>query len=383
VDRVLRCLCLRRRHRKRSCDGLGDGFRVSTAWTAKHLNRRAEGASQELSEGSAQVMAVLRTYKNATRGQIRGRVAEPHHAATFNADAHRRGRPDLRAHLTHPHAPEDIVVRKAGQIERRAQVKYEWTPVRNSAAIAHPKYHGQQRIIPAEHVESAEWILSTSSARAARNCQPKRALSRADAARNVTDRLEVEGVQSDPLTSKGAMRLAKDPNRLQRRGRALELKGAAQKGAIAGALFGGIGAGVQNAMSFANGQKSGGEAVLDTVKTVAMGSVEGAVLAVGGTFAKRGMARAGLKGLARRTAPLAVAQFGLDMAGDAAVLMAGEISGSEFARRTGKNLVKGTSTWLAAEVGAAIGTALCPGFGTFLGGLIGGVLGSLAGDAIV
>ena len=60
-------------------------IRFSNGLAAHHLSRRNASAATELARGFDEIAAMLKTYKNAKESQLMGRIAEPHHASTFNS----------------------------------------------------------------------------------------------------------------------------------------------------------------------------------------------------------------------------------------------------------------------------------------------------------
>jgi hypothetical protein len=116
-----------------------------------------------------------------------------------------------------------------------------------------------------------------------------------------------------------------------------------------------------------NGAAAAGTSAVKT--TAALGLRQG-LHAVAERTAREGLKRV-LKSNGATTVVFAVVEQGADTIR----LASGKITKSEYAERTGGNVV---STG-GALAGAALGTVLLPGVGTFLGGLVGGVLGQIGG----
>ena len=105
-----------------------------------------------------------------------GRAAEEFHQRCFNADAIKQDIP-TRAQDMPYHSPSDFRVG-----DQDVQLKYGFKQY--CKTIDQPKYDGMQKIVPKEH---------------------------ADATKGWSDRIEVEGARSKPLSQKDAKSLVKNP----------------------------------------------------------------------------------------------------------------------------------------------------------------------------
>ena len=154
-----------------------------------------------------------------------------------------------------------------------------------------------------------------------------------------------------------------------------ELVDATVRGAAYGAVVGGSVSAVQAGYQLYQGELSTEEAMVEIGKGVATGAVQGAVVNAGGTLIKNGLVAAGKNGLARGSAPIAIAAGVVESGKDVYRYFDGEIDGEELAASVGKTTLKTGAMWAGAEGGAALGSMVCPGVGTVVGGLIGGLLG--------
>ncbi len=163
-----------------------------------------------------------------------------------------------------------------------------------------------------------------------------------------------------------------------------EIKGGAATGAI---ISGGLSA-VENAGAVWRGEKTVGDAVLDTTKDTAVGAGTGVATAVAENYAGRaitnviGAGETALGTAARRVGGSGVAgalvSGGIATIDNVAKYRNGEISGSRAIGNIAGEVAVGTSSALAgAAAGAALGS-IVPGAGTVVGAAVGFAAGYLA-----
>lgn len=339
------------------------------------------------------------TYRNNTPASQAGFVAEADHTATFNARA-ALDRSGTRAVLQPNGHKGDIRIEHRGETVARAEIKYRSTAETTEHAVR--GYGDQQRVVPKDQLEEVRRLARLKAKIEGMSEQPSRqAVGRehAEVAEHATDRISDGKRSSTPRGRKevhktarraGKGKLVSDdvlPPPLETVGRAAWSGG--KGGAVVGAGVSAVLSTVGNVNAVADGRKDVGEAVLDTGKAVAVGTVDGAVKgAVGGA------ARAGATQLAGRVAsplaksalksggPAAAAVGGVEMAKDLVLWGAGEIDDDEMGKRAVRTTATTAAGWACAEAGAAIGTFVCPGVGTLVGGVLGGFAGAMGVGAL-
>ena len=156
---------------------------------------------------------------NQTDAVLGGYLAEVWHADTFNVDAiaagsaHRAwvdvegridyGSVDIRTNFGTDYSSKYMKNPEASAI---AQAQY-------ARDLGRPKYQGQERLIPTDHLEGA---LETANRQALRNepIRPEVAESYREAGRHFTDRVsDGEGIESIPLTKENDLEMARQVKR--------------------------------------------------------------------------------------------------------------------------------------------------------------------------
>ena len=153
-------------------------------------------------------------YKNLGIEQFKGYVAEEWHADTFNIDAVEKGS-EHRAWTLH--STENGSVDIDTNFGKQYSSKYMATPEKTAAAQATfdrdagvPKYHGQERLAPSDHLKGA---IEEANRQAGRNIltRPEISESNEETAAHLTDSVaDSEGVASKELTTKEARQIAKE-----------------------------------------------------------------------------------------------------------------------------------------------------------------------------
>ena len=319
-------------------------------------------------------------WSKASPEQLAGRLAEIHHSGSFNANAARSGMSHLKAvtgsQAGLPTAPHDISMLRHGVEAGQAQVKYHGTAPRTTFQISAKKYDGMQKIVPADQADRVRHIAGR------RGVDGLGKRNYPDTASNASAQLRMEGVESQPLSRSQALELAKNPAGRSQAMMTAELQRSIKSGASTGAL---VGAGISvvvNTHALCTDKKDLPQALVDVAVDTGSSAAIGAACAGGSVLIKQGLVRAGASGLARSSAPVALAMGGVEVLADAGKLVSGSIDGGEFASRTGKTAVRTGTSWGGMEAGAALGTAICPGAGTIIGGIIGGIGGAFFGSWI-
>jgi hypothetical protein len=337
---------------------------------------RSLGSVRAAREGMERITRTALQWRNASPEQLGGRIAEEWHATTFNIDAASKGA-SLRATTSAANgqatAVADVVISEAGRTVAQVQVKYHGSPARTTFAVSRAEYDGMQRLVPSDQVQKVRGLARQRGADTLGN------RNYAEVANGATDRINLQGVESQSLSRTEAIAAAKNPAGAG----AMLVKGqiarAAKNGAVVGAVVGGGVAAIMNAVACARGKKSGKQAVVDTVKDAASGAATGAAVSGAAVVAEATLVRLGASAASGGAAPVAIGLTVVEVGKDVGRAIKGDIDGELFVNRTGKNVVKGTITWGGMKGGAAVGTAIFPGPGTVIGGVVGGVAGALCG----
>lgn len=309
------------------------------------------------------------TYGAASKESIAGRIAEEYHTGTFNLDAVRKGRSGIMARTTEslgePHAPADMKVFQDEKTVAEAQSKYRGSTAKTTFGLSDPKYDGMQKIHPADQDVAGLAQKRGSSGVGARNYP--------DTARNANPTLKYDKVSSESLSRKGALDIAKNPQKATQSIMKDQVMTSVKADATRSALIGGIISAGQNVKAVRDGHKNLKVAMLDTAKDTVTSGIDSGVKSAATVAIKEGLKRAGARSFARGSGPAAIAMTGVDLAKDVGSYAAGDIDGEELVVRSGKTVIRGAGTWGGAKAGAAIGTAIWPGGGTIIGGMVGGI----------
>ena len=180
-------------------------FEVDTNTHIQQINDAIQKLSDDINNHA---------YKNLGIEQFKGYVAEEWHADTFNIDAVEKGS-EHRAWTLH--STENGSVDIDTNFGKQYSSKYMATPEKTAAAQATfdrdagvPKYHGQERLAPSDHLKGA---IEEANRQAGRNIltRPEISESNAETAAHLTDSVaDSEGVASKELTTKEARQIAKE-----------------------------------------------------------------------------------------------------------------------------------------------------------------------------
>lgn len=312
---------------------------------------------------------------------LHGNVAEYHHAETFNLNARMLGKP-YKALVLENNTPNsvDIVIKNAkGEVVGRYQSKYYKTSYETAKAFVQGNYRGQKALIPSDQLEEVNKIRVSQG----------RSLAR--------DRLEYDGVSSQPLSREEAARLKEE---LQKRNDFLSYENVSFKTAFKGAMR--DAAKVAAFVLAIKGAMRLGKVFIDWIKGkdvefakefekfIKEDLKEGASAALK-TMITGGLLVAARKGFIKvfRNTPAgkiaAVVEGGFRVFALAKRLFKKEIGFREFVKEVPKELA-GVAGGIygameGASIGAAIGSAI-PVVGTFVGGMIGAVIGGVVGESV-
>lgn len=332
----------------------------------------------EVRLASTSLARTLSRYGSASEAQRAGHAAEAWHAATLNADAVRKGLP-IRSHTTaatgNPHAAADVVSRGPGVLVE-GQIKTCGTPAVTATSLARPRYHGMQQVVPADQLVGVREHARRSADRLA-SSNPGRAAAFEETSRRATDRLTAGGAESRPLGHAEAQELVTRPERLASAMRDGLWKRDLARGATAGAVTAGVISAAVHGHKLVKGELALSDALAEVAAGTGKGALRGAATGVGARMVGQGLAKCGLGAAARTAAPVAIAATAIDVGGHVVDYARGRVSGIELAAASGKSIATGAAGWAGAEIGAGLGTLVCPGVGTVLGGVVGSILGVL------
>ncbi len=325
------------------------------------------------------ISKVAETYNATGQPQVAGRIAEEWHAGTFNRDAALKGHSNLRAQTTASNgqhsATADIEVFQNGKIVAKAQSKYNNSTAKTTFEISDKNYDGMQKLHPSD-----QNVGDLAGRRGTSGIEQR---NYPDTAKNATEKLHYENIESDPLSYGEAIQLADDATVAAKKIVQQEMLNAVKGGAVIGAALSGSISTVTNIRTVLKGEKKLSNAAKDVAVDTTIGGADGAIKGAATIVIKSGMVRVGAKAAARSSAPVAIGMTAVEIGKDAGLAVMGKIDSRELSTRTGKNVAKGAGAWAGMEGGAALGTFIFPGIGTIVGGVVGGIAGHLGASALV
>lgn len=158
--------------------------------------------------------ALLALQKESQRRQnvhvnfAKGNIAEVWHAETFKVSATAKGNDEVWATVTHNNEPGQDIVFGNSSSTASAELKYYKTGEHTAKQLGNPAYDGSQKIVPADQLSD---VIKESQKQADRNqdSRPDIAATYQDTADNVSDRIEVDGISSKPLSESDAKTITK------------------------------------------------------------------------------------------------------------------------------------------------------------------------------
>ena len=140
---------------------------------------------------------------------VKGNIAEVWHAETIKVSAVAKGNEEIWAKaLSNNKTGEDVAYGNASTT-LHAELKYYKTAEDTARQLGNPTYSDSQKIVPSDQLEG---VIAESQKQAARNQDSRPEVSAAyqDTADTVSDRIEVDGVTSKPLTEGDAKSIASE-----------------------------------------------------------------------------------------------------------------------------------------------------------------------------
>lgn len=387
--------------------GAGKTAEVCTIWPAAAADQM--GKIIEQCRLTDKILATDgRIAGNAPLATRAGFVAEEIHAETFNLDAILKGKNVKAFTDRYPNSPlssnnptNDIVITKDGEVVQGAQLKYYKDGQTTANAfrdtrdgIAH--YQETDAMVgPSDQLQDIQ--------EAARRTELKNQGTRpqvSEAARDVqakaTDRLQQDGVESKPLTKKGAEKIAKGGEEGKGAHRKIQneykVKSTVQqtmRAAGSAAVVTTVIAGTINTVNCLSKVKKGEMTVPDAVtyilKNTAIAAGDSALKAAGATAAVSLTARVipeffqgtVLQANLASGAVAGTAICAVDVVECLVLVAAGRMTWKEMETRTGKNIFQTGAGVVGASIGAALGAPAGP-VGMMIGSLIGGMITSVS-----
>lgn len=143
---------------------------------------------------------------------VKGNLAEIWHAETLNVAAVAKGNEEVWAEaLINCKTGQDVAYGNSSEAYM-AELKYYGSAKDTAGALGNPAYVGNQKVVPSDQLEG---VIVESQKQAARNqdIRPEVAAAYQDTADAVSDRIEIDGVTSKPLTEGDAKSIASELKR--------------------------------------------------------------------------------------------------------------------------------------------------------------------------
>lgn len=140
---------------------------------------------------------------------VKGHLAEVWHAETLKVAASAKGRSDIWANAVGNNKTGQDVQYGDPTTAHNAELKYYKSGEDTARELGNPAYNDSQKVVPADQLRE---VIAEAQRQAARNrdSRPDVAAANQHTAQSVSDRLEVDGVTSTPLTEGDAKALATD-----------------------------------------------------------------------------------------------------------------------------------------------------------------------------
>lgn len=152
-----------------------------------------------------------------------------------------------------------------------------------------------------------------------------------------------------------------------------------------GAVFGGAGSFVSNAVQLAQSEKQMKEAVFDITVDASRSAVSAYATGVTSTALSGAMRNASsqfVQNLGKSNAPAAIVQAGAILGKSFVQLARGQITAEQFVSNVNREGVTLATSMAGSNLGAIIGTVALPGVGTVVGGVIGGMVASMLSGSL-
>ncbi len=300
-----------------------------------------------------------------------GNLFEYIEAAKFNADAALKGS-TFKAVVTategSSHAAADLLIRDGDRVIQEVQAKSMNSVSNLTNALSKTKYKGMQKLVPDGNGSKVRELAYERSQHKADDF--------ADTAKNVTDKLKYDRVESEGTSYQENLWAAENPEFYAA---VAEVKYVASEAvvtgtnsAIAGFVIGGAISGVKNTIAAWNQDITVEEAIADTLKDGGKSALRSGFTGGTGTIVRYGATKLGVKALGKSNVAMAVAAGIIDTGASIYSFAKGEITAEELTERIGQT---GVCTTYSLYTGAAAGAVLGP-VGAAIGSMVGYLIAS-------
>lgn len=300
---------------------------------------------------------------------VQGNLFEYIEATKFNADAALQGS-SLKAVVTaaegNPHGAADLLIKDGAHVVQEVQAKSRNRVSNLTNSLSNAKYEGMQKLVPDGKASRVQELAEKRSQYNRDNYK--------DTAKNVTDKLNCNGIESDGTSYQENLWAAENPKLYSVMTEAKYVTQEAVKtgtnAALAGFIISGAISGVKNTIAASKGDISFEQAFFKTIKDGGKSALGSGITGAGGTVIRYGATKLGVKALSKSNVAVTVAAGIIDIGVSIYGFAKGEITPEELITKIGHT---GTCTTYSLYVGAAGGAVLGP---------VGAVVGSMAGYLI-
>jgi hypothetical protein len=313
----------------------------------------------------------LERYSNCAPEQSQGRAFEFLETLKFNEQAKTVGS-DLLANTTQmatPTGPVDIEIARgtAENVVREVQAKSIGDASSSIRSLAHEKYAGQGRLVPADQEAAIRERLERRSA------EDLAASQQDDVKKNLMGSLQHDEVTSRGTTRAQADFAARHPSltvlALEGSAALREVGTAAAEGALVGGVFAGSFAVMRNGVAVARGDKDPREATLDTARAAASAAARSGAVASGARVIAIAGRQHGFTTFASGVAPVAIASTSFEASRCIYRYATGEIETDELWEGVGGAILRGSSAYYCGIAGQML--IPIPFVGALAGALVG------------
>ena len=299
-----------------------------------------------------------------------GNLFEYIEAAKFNANA-KLNDSSLQAIVTaaegNPHVAADLLIKDGDSIIREIQAKSMNRVSNLTDSLSDDKYQGMQKLVPSGNASQVSELAEQRS-------HYNNTDNYTDTAKNVTDKLNCNGIESEGTSYQENLWATENPELYavitEARYVAQDAVAAGANAAIAGFIISGAISGVKNTIAASKGDISLEQAFSNTVKDAGRSALRSGATGASSTVIRYGATKLGVKALSKSNVAVTVGAGAIDIGVSVYSFAKGEITSEELMERIGQT---GTCTTYSLYVGAAGGAVLGP---------VGAVVGSMAGYLI-
>ena len=259
------------------------------------------------------------------------------------------------------------LIKDGDSIIREVQAKSMNRVSNLTDSLSHDKYKGMQKLVPNDSASRVRELAEKRS-------QYNNTDNYTDTAKNVTDKLNCNGIESGGTTYQENLWAAENPQLYavitEAKYVAQEAVATGANAAIAGFIISGAISGVKNTIATSKGDISFEQAFSNTVKDGGRSALHSGVTGASGTVIRYGATKLGVKALSKSNVAVTLAASAIDIGASIYSFVKGEITSEELIEKIGQT---GTCTTYSLYVGAVGGAVL---------GSVSAVVGSMAGYLI-